>query len=329
MSKGLANKNRNKCFDTLKGFACIGVVFMHIHFPGIFGKFVFMISRFAVPFFFMISGYYLGILDDKAKIKSALLKRSKRNFLILLVSTLIYFIFDLFFIGFDFSHKELGESLLYLIFFSYFNFLQAGHLWFLLSLVYTYLFFLLLNKFDGFKVAYFFVPILFLAKIILNFYELKDYFGLFLIYAVPFVLCGHYIAKHETDIKNKFSLLICFIGIFLGIILMGIRRFFPGDISFFGVIVYSIFIFLFAIKLPNFTIKPFEFIGNKLSLHVYIFHMIVSYVLNLIVPEKIRTNDIWIWTVPITVFLLSILVGYIIITLKNAVKTASKRINKK
>lgn len=54
----MAQKKYNYCFDYLKCIACIFVVFMHCEFPGVFGTAVQAISRFCVPFFFMISGYY-------------------------------------------------------------------------------------------------------------------------------------------------------------------------------------------------------------------------------------------------------------------------------
>ena len=53
-----AKKPYNYCMDFLKGLACIFVVFIHVKFPGDFGQAVQAIARFAVPFFFMVSGYY-------------------------------------------------------------------------------------------------------------------------------------------------------------------------------------------------------------------------------------------------------------------------------
>ena len=48
----------NYCLDFLKGIACMFVVFMHCEFPGVMGVAVQAISRFCVPFFFMVSGYF-------------------------------------------------------------------------------------------------------------------------------------------------------------------------------------------------------------------------------------------------------------------------------
>lgn len=45
--------------NALKGIACICVVWIHAPFPGIVGKVVSGIARFAVPLFFAIAGYYI------------------------------------------------------------------------------------------------------------------------------------------------------------------------------------------------------------------------------------------------------------------------------
>lgn len=51
-------KQYNYCLDFIKGIACIFVVFMHCEFPGILGVAVQAISRFCVPLFFMVSGFF-------------------------------------------------------------------------------------------------------------------------------------------------------------------------------------------------------------------------------------------------------------------------------
>lgn len=48
----------NVKLNLLKGFGCMGVVFIHISFPGLFGKIMSSASSYAVPIFYMIAGYY-------------------------------------------------------------------------------------------------------------------------------------------------------------------------------------------------------------------------------------------------------------------------------
>ena len=51
-------KEYNYCLDFIKGIACFFVVCMHCEFPGKAGMVVQCMTRFCVPFFFMVSGYY-------------------------------------------------------------------------------------------------------------------------------------------------------------------------------------------------------------------------------------------------------------------------------
>ena len=52
-------RQHNHCFDFLKGIARVCVVFMHCEFPGVLGTVIQTISRFSVPFFFMLSSTFL------------------------------------------------------------------------------------------------------------------------------------------------------------------------------------------------------------------------------------------------------------------------------
>lgn len=54
----MSSKHYNPCLDFIKGIACICVIFMHCEFPGVVGIVVQAVSRFSVPLFFMVSGYF-------------------------------------------------------------------------------------------------------------------------------------------------------------------------------------------------------------------------------------------------------------------------------
>ena len=58
MGTAVSKREYNYCLDFIKGIACICVVFMHCEFPGVLGTAIQCVSRFCVPFFFMVSGYY-------------------------------------------------------------------------------------------------------------------------------------------------------------------------------------------------------------------------------------------------------------------------------
>ncbi len=53
-------KKRNSCMDVMKAVAAFMVVMIHVHPDTMIYSGLVSICRVAVPFFFMISGYYSG-----------------------------------------------------------------------------------------------------------------------------------------------------------------------------------------------------------------------------------------------------------------------------
>ena len=68
-------KKYNYCLDFIKGIACIFVVFFHCSFPGIMGMSIAAVGRFAVPFFFMVSGYFCfsPIVNNSSNLQGGLI----------------------------------------------------------------------------------------------------------------------------------------------------------------------------------------------------------------------------------------------------------------
>lgn len=83
-------QERNSGLDCVKCLAAFCVVCIHVSFPGIMGDIVSLLSRFAVPVFFMITGYYYSNTRDKGKVKKQIVKVT----VLLLLSMLLYFIWS-------------------------------------------------------------------------------------------------------------------------------------------------------------------------------------------------------------------------------------------
>ena len=62
---------RNYSLDTLKGIAAIFVIFIHAQFPSSIGKYIAYLGTFAVPLFFMVSGYY-NAFSSKEKLQRSI-----------------------------------------------------------------------------------------------------------------------------------------------------------------------------------------------------------------------------------------------------------------
>lgn len=74
--------NRNYTLDLLKLFSAFMIVLIHVPFYGEFGTAIKAVARFAVPVFFMTSGYFCYKNDTKKSQKRYLISR---RFLFLLL----------------------------------------------------------------------------------------------------------------------------------------------------------------------------------------------------------------------------------------------------
>ena len=71
---------RNKSLDAVKAIAACLVVCIHVSFPGQAGQLVKVLARCAVPFFFMVSGYFCYYQNCNASKRSRCCTyRSRRN----------------------------------------------------------------------------------------------------------------------------------------------------------------------------------------------------------------------------------------------------------
>lgn len=58
MNSSLTSQKQNETLECIRLLACVLVVFAHVPFPGKLGEWIACLFRFAVPFFFAVSGYF-------------------------------------------------------------------------------------------------------------------------------------------------------------------------------------------------------------------------------------------------------------------------------
>lgn len=78
---------KNISLYTLEGIACMFVIFIHCKFPEPVGDLVDTIARFAVPIFFIVSGFF-NYSASKEKLKTRVFKLLR----IFIFSSIIYII---------------------------------------------------------------------------------------------------------------------------------------------------------------------------------------------------------------------------------------------
>lgn len=280
----MERRERNRCLDFIKGLACIGVVFMHCTFPYPYGQVISFICKFAVPIFFMTSGYYAYNMDTQ-HVADSLKRKIKHILIILLCSEGLYCLIACISLGLKGKFEYWGNMLTLkkvalAIFFN--ASIYNGTLWFLYALLFGYILLYVINHFKGYRLAYTIVPVILLGHIILRtvlkkmnveWYDVM-YFRNAIFYALPMILLGNLIKRYEEkccEVSNN----RCITAIIGGIIITFIEYFLSRQVLDFycGTLITAYFLFIFALKNMKTPFVPvIEKIGCNLSLWVYIMH---------------------------------------------------------
>lgn len=279
------NKNRNNTLEILKLFASYMVVFIHVLFYGNLGSIVEALARFAVPFFFLVSGFY------SYKITPSKIKKRIIHIIKLYVFALVsYTLFDV--ILSVISHNS---DYIPIYFSEYFNLnkiinlfifnepIYNGHLWYLFALIYVYIIFYFITKHQiNEKILFIIAGSLLVLQLLLG--ECLSAFGViipimyirnFALIGIPFFIFGLFAKKYQNKLCNipNFVLII---SIVIGSLESVWSRF---SIEKNELCIGSLFImFAFAvifIKYSNIKYPPIVDELTGCSTYVYIFHSMV------------------------------------------------------
>lgn len=331
-----AKKPYNYCMDFLKGLACIFVVFIHVKFPGDFGQAVQAVARFAVPFFFMVSGYYYfrpdyqGVTGGGKKI----LHIFKITFFAYLFYIVVALLENQFLDGkneFDFSVPQIIHVAIYSVPSN-----VPNQLWFLIALLELYIIYFFVDLFRMKKLIYIMLIITFLAMIMLaqgawyfGSHSLPNFYRNAWIEGFSFFTLGYYLHDQNDKIMIKNKTLVIFV--IFSIVLSVVERFACGRI--FAVHLSTIplvtCLFIYAIKNSENHAGTIQKIGKKYSMYVYILHMFFwKYLDRLIEYLSLQDNYLVSWLRPIMVLGFTILASmgcYVLFNCNNN-KELSKKV---
>ena len=251
---------------------------MHCEFPGITGTAVQAISRFSVPFFFMVSGYFCYYSDREAYDSFIIRKKITHIGRIVLWASLfyLYFAFVL--------RKSITVNRYDAMVFGVFNqpFIFVGQVWFLYALLYDYIAYAFIWKKSKIGGGYIVSVILFVVYICLaqgaHLCGVKVpnmYYRNWLIEGFPFFFAGHWIHANQDKIRisDKILLLIILISTLLCLVE---RKLMGRD---FGVNIMTLpqvfALFIYAVLYPGRHKGVIQEIGKRYSMWVYILHPFV------------------------------------------------------
>lgn len=319
--------SRNQTFDTIKGIACIAIVFMHCEFPGTFGSIVQCLTRWSVPFFFAVSGFYCWNATARD-----CLQKAKRIFRITAAAAAFYIFFTLIqslLIGatiqsyFDQAFTIKG-FLAWIVFNS--PMLSNGHLWFLYALIYVYVFYAGVVHFRLMEKAYVLIPILFATHFLLAYggYMLgmdiaNGFFRNFLFEGIPAFLLGMYVrqwADHATDADMRKKSRIAGAAALVALLLSWPERLLVGrdfPMHILSVVALVPMLVYAAADCAPRCMRALSPLGKKYSTMIYIVHPAVMMTVDFWMGKTtLAGNLIYGYARPIFVLLLSILISIFI-----------------
>ena len=283
---------RNNSIDCWKFIAAIGVIFVHVPFDGPLGHICTSIGICGVAFFYLISGY--ACYGDKDETFPKIKKRFIRNGLITLLTVVIYFIFCV--IQKKQNHEynwwirqfRQLQTWLRMLFLGDFEMMYGSALWFLIALLWGYVIFYFIVRFNLKKAVYIACPLFMIIRFIVDFYvnSFNASWHLsanLIVGALPMMLLGYLIADKKEklmalpDFVVILSCLILAAGMFLSVNF----RIGKIDISpvFKAFCAASIFLLCLKRPSPRFISLPAK-LGREDSLYIYLFHFLIIVILD-------------------------------------------------
>lgn len=298
----METKNVNQTINLLKLIASFFVVFIHVPFPGVIGKIADCTARFAVPFFFIVSGYYSYNVPI-SRIKPRIIKLFK-IFVCSIIASGIIQLYECLFI----SQKDISYFLTY-----YLNkprifqlvtlggtlFSPIGrHLWYLHAIIVVYCLYILYRllknklKMKSYLSFYLVSMILFTIMFILSLIygknndvvHLYHYRNAYL-FGMPLFSIGHFIkdANMKEKLKNVKNYQLIFFVLFSNFFALIQYKYLGKTDLPMGSLFVAIFIFMLCIKNPLLSSKRLGSMSvkyfDRLSLLIYLIHTFVQFFL--------------------------------------------------
>lgn len=330
----------NHFLYTISGIACILVIFIHVKFPGYVGRLLLPITRFAVPFFFALSGYYCKWICGKSvrmgkgggKIRKFFILFLKIWFFYLILSLLISFLEGNNFHSWV-SEKFTIGNISVLLLFNHSSLLEitwytSDSLWFLPAMAYVYF---VISLFGSFINRYRISILIILGTVLMvgQFISKGKTISLldetinaavlvnnWLFDGLFFFLLGNTIKMFTPKLKlpNIDAFVFCEVVAALSLLTIGESFIFHEVDVYFGSILTVIFIFLTAEKLSTHRIPLLSFTGKNLSANIYYWHVFIKALVIVAIGDGFLETGKWI--LPIVVLLLTFAISYIMYLLE-------------
>ena len=294
MTKPLST--RNSTMDVLKLLSAYMVVFIHIKFKGDLGDQIAALARYAVPFFFAVSGYFsVNAKTDKFRRKIVYLLK------LFMISSVVYSAFNIYE-----RYKSAGMPSVanyfklflkpetYVKLFVFNESVSASHHWFLVALIYVYIIYIAVHKFSISKKILYPLAVVFLAA---NLYlgEFSLAMGIdressivrnFLLTGFPFFTFGRFVKDKESFFK-KVPLPAAFAVMLVGayLTLFSVNNFGRNEL-YAGSLFILLGVIVIAVKYPDIKYPSVVTALAGCSTYIYLFHKVIYDIVRLILKHS-------------------------------------------
>lgn len=265
-------KSRNDSIDAIKAIAALSVVFIHYnHVEGnigeIYTRIIFNITKFAVPFFFMVTGFFLIPIIEKNREK----KYVRKILLMALCSSAFYFVFYL--LDSEDWLKWLKEHYTAGTIFTWLTGQDdpAGfHLWYLYCLLWTFAITATIYKYSN-------IGTLYIITLILMLYHFLN-IGMFRCYteSIPAMVIGMIIYRNRDRISRFSPKLIAMCATCM-LMLITIESYYEISAGWlYEGHILALIAFILALCAPPLNSSRLSYIGLEFSALIYILHVFVN-----------------------------------------------------
>ncbi len=320
--------NRNRFLDVIKLLACFMVIIIHTKGIGVADEYVVALTRWAVPFFFVLTGMYFFKNDlSKENIRKCSLKKGLKFLKILLIVEFVYLLYSLVYYlcrGVSFIEwLELKFNLTSIVRFFINSTLVKDaangilHLWFLVAIVKCSIVFLIIAPI--FKSLYKYITVVALFSVyavnIASPEILKNIHFSWLLTGLAFLLIGvafsdyfntkvYKLTESEQVVWQQKVMRIAPTIIIVGILSTIMETYFMGTREiYFGSLLIVISVILLSECDIQITDKIEQF--ETVPANTYFYHVLFLNVLNIVVPQVT-------WYKPFVIFLICLIVFYIL-----------------
>ena len=290
----MTNENpiiRNNSIDCWKLIAAIGVIFVHVPFDGALGNILTSIGICGVAFFYIISGY--ACYGDKEEVCPKIRKRLLRNGIITLITVAIYMLFCI--LQKKQNHEynwwirqfRQPQTWLRMLFLGDFEMMYGSHLWFMIALLWSYVIFYFIARFNLKKTACIACPVFLIIRFIVDSYVNSfnaDWHlsGNLIVGALPVMLLGYLISNKKERLMQLTDFAVIISTVLLAAAMFVTVNFRIGkiDISQIFKTFCAASLFLLCLKRPSprFASIPAK-LGREDSLYIYLFHFLLIVIL--------------------------------------------------